>query len=365
MNPQTIKAAVSYEVGKPLRVESVTLDAPKAFEVKVKVSACAICHSDLFYIGGEWGEQAPSVYGHEAAGIVSEVGPNVTSVKVGDAVIVTLIRYCGTCYFCRLGEPTMCSSSFALDSETRLHTLDGQPLVQGLKTAGFAEYIVAHYSQVIPIAKNIPLEQASLLACGVITGLGAVTNTAKVPFGSSVVIVGAGGVGLNSIQGAVLSGAQPIIAIDLADNKLGAAKTFGATHTINPAQADAKTKVLELTEGRGADYVFITAGSGRAIDMGMTLMRRGGSLVVVGMPPNGVKTEIELGYLAGYGQSILGSKMGSTQPEVDLPKLMGLYQQGRLKLDELITARYALEQINEAIDSVKRGEALRNVIVFK
>jgi Zn-dependent alcohol dehydrogenase len=363
MESHIIKAAVSYEVGKPLVVERIKIDSPQAGEVKVKLAACAICHSDLFYLGGEWGQQPPTVYGHEAAGVVAEAGPEVVAVKPGDPVIVTLVRHCGRCYFCSRGEPTMCEGRFAPDRETCLHTLSGQPLAQGLRVGGFAEFVVVDQSQVVPLSTGMPFEQASLLACGVLTGLGAVTNTARVPFGSSVVVIGAGGVGLNSVQGAALSGAQPIIAIDLADSKLEAARQFGATHAINPA-ADAQTEVQALTGGRGADFVFVTAGSGKAIDLGLALMRKGGTLVVVGMPPSGVVTQLELGYLASYGQSILGSKMGSARPEVDLPKLMRLYEQGRLKLEELITARYTLEQINEAIASVKRGEALRNVVVF-
>ena len=364
MDSQIIKAAVSYEVGKPLIVEQVKIDAPQAGEVKVKLAACAICHSDLFYLGGEWGEQPPTVYGHEAAGIVAEVGAHVTLVKPGDAIVATLVRSCGRCYFCAHAEPALCNQAFALDRETRLHALDGRPLQQGLRTGGFAEYIVVDQSQAVPFTTAMPFDQASLLACGVVTGLGAVTNTAQVPFGSSVVVIGAGGVGLNSLQGAALSGAQPIIAIDLADNKLEAARQFGATHTLNPVTGQIKTEVEALTGGRGADYVFVTAGNGQAMDLGLEVMRKGGALVIVGMPPSGVTTQIELGYLASYGQRILGSKMGSAQPAIDLPKLMGLYQQGRLKLKELITARYPLEQINEAIAAVKGGQALRNVIIF-
>jgi Zn-dependent alcohol dehydrogenase len=202
------------------------------------------------------------------------------------------------------------------------------------------------------------------LACGVITGLGAVTNTAKIPSGSSVVVIGTGGVGLNSIQGAVLCGAYTIIALDLVDSKLEAARRFGATHTINAGQAEVQAAVKALTGGRGADYVFITVGSGRAIEQGLSLLRRGGTLVIVGMPAIGVKAALEVVDIAYNGQRVIGSNMGSTRLRVDVPKLVALYQQGRLKLDELITARYPLEEINQAIAKVKRGEALRNVIVF-
>jgi Zn-dependent alcohol dehydrogenase len=258
----------------------------------------------------------------------------------------------------------MCEGSFPIDASGRLHFSDGRDLVQGLRTGAFAEYVVVDQSQAVTIPKDLPLDSASLLACGVITGLGAVVNTAKVPAGSSVVVIGTGGVGLNSVQGAALSGAQPIIALDLSDAKLEAAKTFGATDGVNPAVDDAKEAVKGLTNGRGADFVFVTVGSVKAIEEGLGLLRNAGTLVIVGMPAAGAMAQFEPLGFADRGQRILGSKMGSTRLRVDLPRLVAHYQQGRLKLDELITARYPLEQINEAIASVKRGEALRNVIVF-
>ncbi len=359
-----MQAAVCREFGQPLVIEDLTLDPPQAGEVLVKLSACAICHSDIFFAEGKWGGTLPAVYGHEAAGVVAEVGPEVARVSPGQAVIVTLIRSCGHCYFCAHGAETLCDTRFPLDQQTRLHTAAGEPIVQGLRTAAFAEYVVVHQSQLVPVPPTLPPDSASLLACGVITGVGAVTNTARVPLGSSVAVVGAGGVGLNCIQGAFLSGAQPLIAIDLLPAKLEAALNFGATHALNPEAQDVLTAVRELTGGRGADYVFASAGSGRAIDLGLSIMRRGGTIVMVGMPPTGVMTSIEMGNVANDSARILGSKMGETTLSVDVPKLIQLYQQGRLKLDELITARYPLEQINEAIAAVTQGVALRNVIVF-
>lgn len=359
-----MKAAVCYEFDRPLVIEDITIDPPQAGEVKVKLAACAICHSDIHYIDGVWGGVLPALYGHEAAGVVTEVGPHVSLVKPGDNVVVTLLRSCGRCYFCAQGQPYLCEGAFALSSESRLHTRAGRPILQGLRTGAFAEYVVVDQSQVVPISAAMPLDRASLLACGVITGLGAVTNTARVPSGSSVVVIGTGGVGLNSIQGGFLSGAHPIIAIDLVDRKLQAAKDFGATHTVNPAKENPLQTVRSLTQGRGADYVFVAVGSVAAMEQGLTLVRRAGTLVLVGMPAVGAKLQLEAVDLADNGQRILGSKMGSTRLHVDVPKLVELYEQGRLKLDELITARYPLEEINEAIAAVKRGEALRNVIVF-
>jgi Zn-dependent alcohol dehydrogenase len=359
-----MKAAVCYEFGQPLLVEEVVLDPPQVGEVMVKLAACAICHSDIHAMEGAWGGTLPAVYGHEAAGVVTAVGEGVTMTQPGDHVVVTLIRSCGRCYFCVQGQPYLCETQFALHKESRLHTPDGRALTQGIKVAGFAESVIVHESQVVPIPHEIPLESAALLACGVITGLGAVVNTARVPSGSSVVVIGAGGVGLNSIQGARLSGAQPIVAVDLLPNKLAAAQLFGATHVLNPVEGDLKTAVLALTHGRGADYVFVTVGSDMAIEQGTTLIRRGGTFVMVGMPPSGIKLKVEATDFAYDNQRILGSNMGSTRLQVDVPKLVELYQQGRLKLDELITARYRLEEINEAITAVNRGEALRNVIVY-
>lgn len=359
-----MKAALCYKFGQPLVIEEINIDPPEAGEVKVKLAACAICHSDIHYMEGAWGGVLPAVYGHEAAGVVTEVGPHVSLVKPGDYVVVTLIRSCGRCYFCTQGQPHMCEGTFALNHESRLHTRDGQPIHQGIRTGAFAEYVIVDQSQVVQIPTEMPLDKASLLACGVITGFGAVVNTARVPCGSSVVVIGTGGVGLNSIQGAFLSGAQPIIAIDLVTSKLEAAKSLGATHTVNPAEENPLEAVRSLTQGRGADYVFVTVGSAKAMEQGLTLVRRAGTLVLVGMPAVGAKLQIEAVDFADNSQRILGSKMGSTRLHVDVPKLVELYKQGRLKLDELITARYPLEEINEAIAAVKRGEALRNVIVF-
>ena len=359
-----MKAAVCREFGKPLTIEEVDLDPPKTGEVKVKLAACAICHSDIHYAEGAWGGRLPAIFGHEAAGVVEEVGPEVSLAAPGDHVVVTLIRSCGDCFFCAQGDPHMCETLFPLDKNDCHHDTEGQSIRQGLRTGAFAEYVVVDESQVVAFPKDVPLESASLLACGVITGLGAVVNTAKVPAGSSVAVIGTGGVGLNSVQGAALSGAQPIIALDLADDKLAAAKTFGASDTVNPSTGDPVEAVKALTNGRGADFVFVTVGSVKAIEQGLTLLRNAGTLVVVGMPAAGALASFEPLDFADRGQRILGSKMGSTRLRVDVPRLVAHYRQGRLKLDELITERYPLDRINDAIAAVNRGEALRNVIVF-
>ena len=359
-----MKAAVCHEFGKPLVIEDIRLEGPKGSEVKVKLAACAICASDIHYADGAWGGQLPAVYGHEAAGVVEEVGPGVRNLAPGDHVVVTLLRSCGSCHYCSQGAYNVCETTFPLDEHGPLSRRDGAPLVQGLRTGAFAEHVVVEQSQVVAIPKDVPLDSASLLACGVITGLGAVVNTARVPAGSAVVVIGTGGVGLNAVQGAAISGARTIIAVDISVEKLAIAKSFGATHGLDARDPDIKRAVRALTQGRGADYVFVTVGAKTAMEQGLRLMRKAGSLVLVGMPALGVKIEVEALILADNAQTILGSKMGSTRLQVDVPKLVELYQQGRLKLDELISNRYPLERINDAIGEVVRGEVIRNVIVF-
>jgi len=359
-----MKSAVCYEFGKPLVVEEVEIDPPQTGEVKVKIAACAICHSDVHLIRGAWGGETPVVAGHEAAGIITEVGAGVASVRPGDRVVVSLLRSCGRCFYCTIGRPYNCEGEFPLNRESRLRNKDGVALLHGIRTAGFAEYTIVDQTQVVKVPEDVPFDRACLLACGVVTGLGAVTNTAQVEAGSSVVVIGVGGVGLNSVQGAVLSGAAKIIAVDVLDHKLKAAQLFGATHIINARRQDAIPAVLELTEGRGADYAFVTVGSSTVITQASRMIRRGGTTVVVGMPPNDdVEFTLNAHHLT-WGRTVMGSFMGSTRLSVDVPRLVELYQQGRLKLDELITASYPLERINEAIESMERGEALRNVIVF-
>ena len=359
-----MKAAVCREFGAPLVIEELHLADPGPGEVKVRMVATAICHSDITYAEGGWGGQLPAVYGHEGAGIVAEVGPGVHSVKVGDAVVVTLIRSCGHCHGCTMGMPVTCDATFPLDATSPLTDASGASIVHGLRTAAFAEQVVVEESQLVVVPADLGLDVASLLACGVITGFGAVTNTAGVQPGSHVVVFGCGGVGLNSVQGALLSGAQTIVAIDLAESKLQAALEFGATHTLNPVTDDVVARVRELTDGRGADYVFVTVGAKAAFDASYALLAKAGAVVLVGMPANGVMSEIDPGTMAAYSQRILGSKMGGSRISIDIPNLVNLYKQGRLKLDELISGRYALADINEAMESVKRGDALRNVIVF-
>jgi S-(hydroxymethyl)glutathione dehydrogenase / alcohol dehydrogenase len=359
-----IKAAVCREFAKPLVIEELELAPPGPGEIRVRVAACAICHSDIHYADGAWGGKLPSVFGHEASGVVEEIGAEVQGFSVGDHVVVTLIRSCGRCYYCVDGDEVLCEGTFSLDSNGPLSAADGSPVTQGLRTGAFAEQVVVDPSQIVVIPKEIAFDCASLLACGVITGFGAVVNTARVEAGSNVVVIGTGGVGLNSIQGAALSDAGKIIAIDISDEKLAAARGFGATDGINSRRADVAAAVRALTEGRGADYVFVTVGNKSVIEQAFGLIRKGGTLVLVGMPASGEIAGFEPLTVANDCQVVLGSKMGSSHIRSDIPKLVALYREGRLKLDELITDRYPLGEINQAIGAVNRGEALRNVIVF-
>ncbi|MFN0154453.1 MAG: Zn-dependent alcohol dehydrogenase [Gaiella sp.] len=359
-----MKAAVCRAFGAPLVVEDVELAAPGPGEVRVRMGATAICHSDITYADGGWGGVLPAVYGHEGAGTVEVVGPGVACLAPGQRVVVTLVRSCGACHGCVLGMPVVCETRFPLDERSPLRDAAGEPLVHGLRTAAFAEYTVVHESQVVAVADDIGFDVAALLACGVITGFGAVTNTARIPAGSNVVVIGTGGVGLNAVQGARVNGAATIVAVDLSAAKLEAALRFGATHAVDSSQEDVGEKVRSVTGGRGADYVFVTVGAKAAFDQSYALLARMGAVVLVGMPPTGVLSGIDPATLADNSNRILGSKMGSARISVDIPYLVSLYRQGHLLLDELISARYPLEEINEAIAAVKRGDALRNVIVF-
>lgn len=360
-----MKAAICYDFNGPLSVEEVTLDPPQTGEVKVKLAACAICHSDVHLIRGEWGGEPPVIAGHEAAGVVAELGPGVTSVQPGDHVVVSLLRQCGHCFQCTIGKPFNCDTPMPLDTECRFHNSRGEPIRHGIKTAAFADYTIVDQSQLVVVPPELPLDAMALLACGVITGLGAVVNTASIEPGASVAVLGAGGVGLNAVQGAALAGARRVIAVDLLDLKLEAARDFGATHTVNSSQADAVQAVMDLTDGYGVDYAFVTVGSTAAMNQAFAMTRKAGTTVIVGIPPTNANT---LSFNSGHFISerrVMGSPMGSTRLRVHVPQLVELYQQQRLKLDELITRRYPLEQINQAIASMEAGEALRNVIIFE
>lgn len=360
-----MRAAVCHAFGSPLLVEEVELSPPGPGEVSVRLDACAICHSDIAYVEGWWGGTLPAVYGHEAAGVVTEIGAGVEGLRRGEHAVVTLVRSCGSCFFCARGLPALCETTFALDDRSPLRFRDGRAIAQGARTAGFAENVTVHASQVVPVPAEIPAASACLLACGVATGFGAVAWTAEVEQGASVVVVGVGGVGLNSIQAAALAGASPVVAVDVSAAKLEVAPSFGATHTVDATVSEVREAVLALTGGRGADYVIVTVGAVSVIEQSIGLARRAGTVVIVGMTADGATAAFDPGALAHDGVRIVGSKVGSVRPAEHLPELAGLYLTGRLKLDELVSREYPLEAINEALDDARHGEALRNVIVFR
>jgi Zn-dependent alcohol dehydrogenase len=359
-----MKAAVCYEFNKPVVVEDVELAEPGKGDVKIRVVATAICHSDIHDWKGEMPGPTLFVGGHETAGYVDKLGAGVTSVKVGDPVVVSLLAHCGHCYYCITGLPHLCENRFTPPKEPRVKNKKGQPL--GLKgnVGGFAEYVIVNESQVVKVPKEMPLDSASLLACGVITGFGGVVNRAQVRPFQSVVVMGAGGVGINSIQGAAYVGAYPIIAVDVLDSKMKMAMDFGATHMVNAKNEKAAEEIRKLTNGRGAEFVFVTVGSVAAIKQGMSFTGQRGTTVLIGLPNFRDQLSFSPLEMIPSEKNIIGGFMGATNLQIDIPNLINLYQSGKLKLDELITGRFPLSKINEAMALTEKGEGLRNVIMF-
>ena len=312
---------------------------------------------------GGWGGTPPIVFGHEAAGVVAEVGGESedAAIRPGARVVVTLLRSCGRCAMCNAGFASQCEGAF--DESPHLHDASGAPVFAGLKTGAFAEEVVVHLSQIAPIPDSLPFAEASLLACGVLTGWGAVVNTARVPPGASAAVVGCGGVGLNCLQAARAAGAHPVAAADISETKLALAATFGATATIN-VKNDSPEKAKNITGGRGFDYVFMAAGNARAVEYAAQLVAKTGALVLAGMPPNGDTAQINTTTIANNQQRVLGSKMGGARLRIDIPKLLQMRENGKLLLAELIGGLYSPDDINAAIADARKGGALRNVIVF-
>lgn len=359
-----MRAAVCHEFGHPLVVEEVALRELGPDDVHVDIAACAVCHSDIHFAEGAWGGFLPTVYGHEAAGDVLAVGSNVSDVSVGDRVVVTLIRYCGECAQCRRGNEVFCETRFEADKTKRLSDSGGEDVHAEMNCGAFAEEVIVDHSQVVTIPDDIAWPVASLLACGVITGVGAVTNTSSADENSTVVVVGAGGVGLNTIQGAAIVGAKVIIAVDLEDAKLETAKEFGATHGVNAGSDDVIAAIREATGTRGVSHAFVTVGSSPAIKSALRYIQPGGELVIVGMPASNNEIDIDPVIIAAVGHRIIGSKMGTSQIRRDIPQLIEWYREGRLKLDELVSGTYSLDGINDAIAAVGNGDVIRNVVVM-
>lgn len=357
-----IRAAVCTGFDAPLEIEELQLRAPGAGELEVTLEACAICHSDISYAEGIWGGDLPMVLGHEAAGRVTAVGEGVSGITEGTRVVVTLIKSCGRCANCASGKPTICTNVLAVPE--KLHRKDGTRVVAAMNCGAFAEKVVVHGSQVVPLPESMPAEAVALLACGVITGIGAVVNAGRLRPGEDVVVIGAGGVGLNAIQGARIAGARRIVAVDMSEEKLAIAREFGATHGVLASEDEPWKAATAALGGRGADLVAVSVGAIRAYNDAPRYLGWGGRMVMVGMPASGAMAEYEPVVPAFMGQSFIGSKMGDVVIARDIPWMADLYEQGRLKLDELVSGRWKLEEINEAIADTKTGGARRNVITF-
>lgn len=356
-----IRAAVCTAFDQPLAIESLDLRAPLAGELEVTLEAVALCHSDISYAEGAWGGDLPAVYGHEAAGRVSAIGSGVSGIEIGARVVVTLIKPCNACVNCTSGHPTICENQSPRPAP--LTRPDGTPVTQAMHCGAFAERVVVDRGQVVALPETLPPESLCLLACGVITGIGGMINAGRLKPGEDVVVIGAGGVGLNAIQGARIAGARRIVAVDMSEAKLETARAFGATHGVL-ATGKAPWRQALKALGRGADVVAVTVGAIPAYEQALRYLGWGGRMVMIGMPHSGAMARYEPVVPAFMGQHMIGSKMGDVVISRDIPWMADLYAQGRLKLDELVSGRWRLEQINEAIADTKTGGARRNVILF-
>ncbi len=364
-----MKAVVAHTVNEPVVVEEVELDGVRDDEVRIKMAASGVCHSDYSVMDGTIPLEMPVVLGHEGAGVVEEVGSQVSTVQQGDHVVLAYIPQCGRCFYCTVGQPNLCETSSEtrqgmLPNGHRPFRLGGEPINQMTGLGTMSEYTVAHETSVIPIGSDIPLDKAALVGCGVMTGVGAVTNTAEVRPGSSVAVFGAGGIGLNAIQGSAMSGANMIIAVDTNPLKLEFAQRFGATHVINAKDADPVTGIRELTGGRGADYTFEAIGNPEVIRQAYDSARKGGTATIIGISRAEDEVTLSAGMIPRDEKKLLGSFYGSTRQRVDLPRMFDLYRAGKLKLDELITQTYPIDDAQQAFDDLAAGKNARGVLIF-
>lgn len=364
-----IQAALLTSANRQFQIETLELDEPRAGEVLIKIAACGVCHSDWHVANGDTRHPMPCVAGHEGAGIVESVGPGVTSVQVGDQVALSWSPDCGECFYCLRGQPNLCETytepiwnGVMLDGQPRLHW-NGQPVYHYCGLAAFAEYVVVPQQCCIPIRKDVSPQVVALVGCAVATGVGAAMYTARVRPGETVVVFGAGGVGLNVIQGAALCGASTIISVDKSPAKMALAKQFGATHAI-PADDRMLNTIRDLTSGRGADHAFESVGLASLQELGLDVIRPGGMLTLVGLTAMGTPTNLPGAVITRQEKTIKGSYYGSVSPRRDFPLLIDLYVAGKLKLDELISQTYRLDQINEAYATMLDGSTARGVITF-
>jgi S-(hydroxymethyl)glutathione dehydrogenase/alcohol dehydrogenase len=359
-----MKAAVFHGANQPLTIEDVDIDKPMAREVVVRTMATGVCHSDLHFVDGYYPMQAPTILGHEAAGIVEEVGSLVTQFKPGDHVICCLSVFCGSCERCLSGESYLCRSPEVRrgPKDPPKYTWNGNPVNQFANLSTYAEKMLVHENAIVKVRDDMPWEAAALIGCGVTTGVGAAMNTAAVKPGSTVAVFGAGGVGLAAIQGARIAGARTIIAVDIHENKMKTARELGATHTVDASSGDPVQKVLDIVPG-GVDYSFECIGLKVAAEQAFQTIRDGGVATVVGMIPVGQKIEVE-GSVMLRSKKLQGCTMGSNHFKVHMPQYVDFYMQGRLKLDEMVTRTGKLEDVNEAFRAMKAGEVARTVLKF-
>jgi S-(hydroxymethyl)glutathione dehydrogenase/alcohol dehydrogenase len=370
-----IQAAILWQQGDLLSVESAELDAPGPGEVLVELQAAGVCHSDLHPARGDWPAKTPLVLGHEGAGIVREVGPSVTTLKPGDHVVLCWAPACGVCAPCLEGRAVLCDRVEKVtfrnklpSKASRLHAR-GLDLAPFLGTACFSDFVVVPEGGAVSVARDIPFDALATIGCAVITGVGAVTNAGQVSKGSRVAVIGAGGVGLNVVQGAAIAGCERIIAIDTRPRPLEIARIFGATDAIAvpavgapDASPDVADTVRELTAGRGADYVFDTVGSPATLELALAATRKGGAVVLTGLSRMDAQGSIAMFPFVMHEKRLLGSVYGSGQPSRDIPRLLSLYREGRLKLGELVSRTYALERINDALTALAASDGARGVI---
>ncbi len=356
-----MKAAVYQKPHEPLTIEEVELRKPSAGEVLVRTVCSGVCHSDMHFVDGLWQLPIPTVLGHEAAGVVEEIGEGVSYVKKGDRVIMSFRPFCGGCYYCLRGEPHLCNDQAIAASAVGRMTWKGGPLLQFANVGSFAEYMITSQNGVVKIPAEMPMAEAALIGCGVMTGIGAALYTAKVPGGAVTAVIGCGGIGLNVIQGCKLAGASQIIAIDVVPEKLELAKKFGATQTINAKTDDPVAAVKTLTGGLGAEYAFEAIGNPNAASQAFAMIRNGGTAVIVGMMPLG--SEIKLsGPDFLMEKKAIGCMYGSANFREHMPKLVDLFLQGRIDLTGLVSQRLKLSEVNKGFDLMRAGKVARSVL---
>jgi S-(hydroxymethyl)glutathione dehydrogenase / alcohol dehydrogenase len=361
-----MKAAVFYGVGKPLQIEEIDIDAPHGREVLVRLVASGVCHSDLHVVEGKMPFPPPIILGHEPAGIVEAVGEDVTDFAPGDHIIARVTVFCGNCTMCLSGAPNQCINRVSTQRKPgqRPRMLLNGKKISGLADgAGFAEKMLVHENALVKIDKDIPMDTASLIGCGVMTGAGAVFNTAKVQPGTTVAVFGAGGIGLSAIQAARIAGARRIIAVDVAENKLAMARKLGATHTVDASSTDPVEGVRGLSDG-GVDYSFEAVGTKNTAEAAIQCLAVRGTATLIGLLPAGQSVEFNPQFVISGERRVQGCLSGSNRWRIDAPRLVDLYRQGRLNLDDMVSRHGRLEDLNEAFRAMKAGEVVRTILMF-